>query len=215
MDRLLEWNLHNKVLTITVDNDKTNNVALRLSRDRLKNTLSCNGVFFHVRRGAHIINLVVQNGLKTITKAIEKVRLSVKYLTMSPQMSEKFYHVAKHVNLKNQKRLSLDCCTRRNSTFIMLDNALRYKLTFSRFALVDEKYIHCPSDQKLNHIETLSKCLKHFHEATQLLSGTKYPTCNLLFEEFCESQLLLIEWQKSSDDTIVAMAFEMKKFDKY
>ena len=72
------------------------------------------------------------------------MRLSVKYLTMSPQMSEKFYHVAKHVNLKNQKRLSLDCCTRWNSTFIMLDNALKYKLAFSRFALINDKYIHCP-----------------------------------------------------------------------
>ena len=39
MDRLLEWNLHDKVLTITVDNDKANDVALRLARDRLKNTL--------------------------------------------------------------------------------------------------------------------------------------------------------------------------------
>ena len=66
-----------------------------------------------------------------------------------------------------------------------------------------------------DHIETLSKCLKHFHEATQLFSGTKYPTCNLLFEEFCEIRLLLIEWQKSSDDTIMTMAYEMKKFDKY
>ena len=89
------------MLTVTVDNDKANDVALRLARDRLKNTLPYNGIFFHVRCGAHIINLVVQSGLKTITKAIEKVRLSVKYLTMSPQMSEKFYHVAKHVNLKN------------------------------------------------------------------------------------------------------------------
>ena len=111
MNCLLEWNLHDKVLTVTVDNDKTNKVALRLARDRLKNSLPCNGIFFHVRCGANTTNLVVQSDLKTITKVIERVRLSVKYLTISPQMSEKFYHVANQVNLENQKRLSLDCCT--------------------------------------------------------------------------------------------------------
>ena len=55
-----------------------------------------------------------------------------------------------------------------------------------------------------------------FHEATKLPAGTKCPTCNLLFEEFCEILLLLIDYLKNRDDTIVAMNFAMKrKFDKY
>ena len=93
---------------------------------------------------------------------------------------------------------------------------MKYKLVFSRSALRDDKYVHCLLDQEWSHIDTLSKCLKHLYEAANLLSVIKYLKCNFLFEEFCEIQLLLIEWQKSSDDTIVAMAFEMKmKFGKY
>ena len=51
MDCLLEWNPHDKVLTVTINNDTANDVALRLARDRLKNSLPYNGVFFHVRCG--------------------------------------------------------------------------------------------------------------------------------------------------------------------
>ena len=68
--------------------------------------------FFYVRFGAHIINIVVQSDLKIIAKAIEKVRRSVKYFIISPQISKKFYHIANHVNFKSQKRFSLNCCTR-------------------------------------------------------------------------------------------------------
>ena len=62
----------------------------------------------------------------------------------------------------------------------------------------------------------LSECLKHFYDATELLSGSNYVTSNLFFEVFCEIQLLLLEWAKSSDDVVIAMSLAMKsKFDKY
>lgn len=55
-----------------------------------------------------------------------------------------------------------------------------------------------------------------FYESTKLLSGSYYPTANLFFSEFCEINIKIIEWLKSSDGFIASMAQSMKdKFDKY
>ena len=62
----------------------------------------------------------------------------------------------------------------------------------------------------------LCKLLKNFHAITELLSGTSYPTSNLLFKQFCEIKLKIEAWLRNENATIVTMANSMKqKFDKY
>jgi hypothetical protein len=46
----------------------------------MKKTLLCGGKFFHIRCCAHILNLMVQDGLKEIDNALQKIRNSVKYV---------------------------------------------------------------------------------------------------------------------------------------
>jgi hypothetical protein len=36
--------------------------------------------FFHVHCGAHVLNLIVQEGLKVIDKSVSKIREIVKYI---------------------------------------------------------------------------------------------------------------------------------------
>ncbi|KAA8517245.1 hypothetical protein F0562_017503 [Nyssa sinensis] len=64
----IEWGIEDKVSLITVDNAKYNDVALRILKDNftLKKKLSFGGRIFHVRCCAHIINLLVQDGIKEV-----------------------------------------------------------------------------------------------------------------------------------------------------
>lgn len=71
---------------MVVDNATNNDVMVRLLKSWLKekSLLCSNGALFHVRCSAHILNLIVQDGLKVIASLVSKIRDSVRYLKRSP-----------------------------------------------------------------------------------------------------------------------------------
>ncbi|KAH9672546.1 putative AC transposase [Citrus sinensis] len=79
---LCEWGIEKRIFSLIVDNASSNDVCVVMlkSQLRLRNALVCDGNFFHIRCCAHIINLIVQQGLKEIEKEIEKAYESVKYV---------------------------------------------------------------------------------------------------------------------------------------
>ena len=81
----------------------------------------------HMRCAAHILNLIVKDGLEVIKNSIAKIRESVAFWTATPKRVEKFEEIAKHVKVKTEHKLGLDCKTRWNSTYKMLSIALPYK----------------------------------------------------------------------------------------
>ena len=64
-----------------LDNASSNDVSIDMLRTQLinKKALVCNGEFFHLRCCAHILNLVVQDGLKEIDVVVQKICESIKY----------------------------------------------------------------------------------------------------------------------------------------
>jgi BED zinc finger len=71
---LKEWGLERKVLSITMDNaSNMDNLYIMLST-----RLISSGKIFHIRCCAHVLNLIVQSGLKYISEAVKNVRDSVK-----------------------------------------------------------------------------------------------------------------------------------------
>jgi hypothetical protein len=67
-----------KILTITLDNASTNDSYVRVLKQTLniKKILLCKGEFFHLYCCAHILNLIVQDGLKRsliLSKRFERV----------------------------------------------------------------------------------------------------------------------------------------------
>ncbi|KAK4284122.1 hypothetical protein QN277_000994 [Acacia crassicarpa] len=83
-DYLKECEIDDKTLSITLDNASTNDNLQDLLKDRLlmQNNFSlvCNGEFLHVRCCAHILNLIVQEGLKVTNSALNKMRESIRYV---------------------------------------------------------------------------------------------------------------------------------------
>lgn len=82
---LLEWGLDN-VFTIIVDHASSNDVPMKEMSKQLSNweTNIMGGEHLHVRCMTHILNLVVQDGLKEIGDSVKRVRQTVKYIKQSP-----------------------------------------------------------------------------------------------------------------------------------
>ena len=68
--------------------------------------------FMHMRYCAHILNLIVQSGLKSIHESIAKVRNAVQYVRASPARFEKFQECVENEKIKVKCLLSLDVPTR-------------------------------------------------------------------------------------------------------
>ncbi|KAJ4733644.1 Zinc finger BED domain-containing protein DAYSLEEPER [Rhynchospora pubera] len=120
-----------------------------------------------------------------------------------------------NVNAPNKKP-AWDVETRWNSTYLMLELALQLKEAINRYALYDNNFGSCPNDVDWEHVEAVACHLKVFYDVTNKLSGTKYPTLNIFFPEYCEVYLTLIKMSKSDYPFVVNMSKEMyKKWDKY
>ena len=108
--------------------------------------------------------------------------------------------------------MKLDCPTRWNSTYPMLDVALMYKSVFSRLQQHESQYKSLPSDSEWDLAATMVEHLKSFYMLTEMFSGTKYPTANLFFPLICKMKMSINGWRTSNNLAIRIMA---DKFEKY
>ena len=88
---LLKWGI-DRLFTNTTDNASSNEVAIDYVKKKTKERDSSilGGEFMHMRCCAHILNLIVQNGLKSIHESIAKVQNAVRYVRASLARFEKF-----------------------------------------------------------------------------------------------------------------------------
>lgn len=132
-----------KVFTLTVDNATANRTIQDILKDRLNldDNLVCKGEFFHLRCCAHILNLIVQDSLDIISSELTKIRENFKYVKGS---TSRRFALAECVEGVSEVVMSLDVQHRWNSTYLMIEKALKYQRTLNRFQVVDQTYKHCP-----------------------------------------------------------------------
>lgn len=183
----------------------------------LRNDLLCGGEFFHVRCSAHILNLIVQDGLKVISESLRKIRESIKYVTASESREILFGKCVDSVGLDLKAGLILDVQTRWNSTYKMLDRAIKYRAAFANLKKIDGKsYKFFPTDDEWNRAKAICDFLEPFDEITRLMSGSTYPTSNLYFMQVWKIQNWLKSNEASRDENVRSMIIPMmEKFDKY
>lgn len=214
---LLDWNLDRKLSTLTVDNCTTNDAMIEVILEKIPpNSLILEGKLFHMRCCAHILNLVVRDGLDLIHDCIEKIRSSVSFWTATPKRDEKFVEAARQLKVPSTKKLALDCKTRWNSTFLMLNTSLIYKGVFPRLKQREALYKRVPTEEEWSKVRNICSKLEMFFDATELFSGTLYPTINIFFSHICQIKLAIDEWIGVDEIDVKIMASKMKvKFDKY
>ncbi|WCJ37927.1 Zinc finger BED domain-containing protein RICESLEEPER 2 [Euphorbia peplus] len=131
---LLEWGISG-VFTVTVDNSISNDTAIAYLKKKFVNWEGCIGncKYLHMRCIAHILNLVVVEGLKELIEPIKKIRNVVRYIRQSPARLKKFKECIEAEKIPDKNLLCLDVCTRWNSTYLMLDTAQKFEKAFERY----------------------------------------------------------------------------------
>ncbi|XP_074293217.1 zinc finger BED domain-containing protein RICESLEEPER 2-like [Silene latifolia] len=148
--KLKEWDIQRKIFIITLDNARCNDNM----QDLLMNSLSlhspipCDGEYFHVRCAPHILNLIVQDGLKVIYSGVRKLRMVVGHIVGSERRLLKFKGSALALGVDTSKKLCLDCVTRWNSTYNMLERAIPYRnYLLTRYENCNDSYLKDMADR--------------------------------------------------------------------
>lgn len=217
---LLDWNIDRKLSTLTLDNCSTNDLVVamlsvlvnRFSPD----SLLLGGRFLHMRCAAHILNLIVKDGLDAIGDSIDRIRESVYYWTATPKRVEKFEETARQLHINSKKKLAHDVKTRWNSTYSMLSSALIYKSVFPRLKQCDSAYKSLPTEHDWLLASEICDRLEFFYVLTEMFSATSCPTANKIFIYICEIRLKIDCWLDSEYTAVKLMAKKMiEKFKKY
>ena len=217
---LTEWKVDKKIFSITLDNASSNDTCV----EHLKSTLDvhgsllCGGEFFHVRCSAHILNLIVQDGMKICGDAVSKIREGIKFLRKSESRMVKFKECLEDIEgLEYTTALCLDVPTRWNSLYAMLASAIPYKKAFEMYKVKEAGFReYCPSSDEWRRTEKICDFLLPFYQTTKLMSGTSYPTSNLYFLQVWQIQLILMNSLKNDEVLIRNMGEKMMiKFKKY
>ncbi|GBC43231.1 zinc finger BED domain-containing protein RICESLEEPER 2-like [Rhizophagus irregularis DAOM 181602=DAOM 197198] len=172
---LVDFDLKQKIISITTDNGSNMVVACRL----LKNDFDIQTPaldFIHSRCICHILNLAVNAGLKHVENLIKKLRKIVKRVRRTQLYLEELERLAIAAN-HTFKHPILDVKTRWNSVFLMAERALILKddllIIKSRHQPLQDIWLNEREWEKIEHLVNL---LSQFHIATAELSTQTYPT---------------------------------------
>ena len=138
---LRAWGI-DSISTLIVDNASSNSGTIKfletVTKDWKRTILDHK--FLHIRCCAHILNLIVGDGLKERESSIAKVHEVVRYVKSSPNRFQIFKDFVKTLGIESKSLLCLDVATKWNSTYIMLENAVKFEKAFLRMDFEDEGY---------------------------------------------------------------------------
>ncbi|CAK8562111.1 unnamed protein product [Lathyrus sativus] len=144
----IDWGIEKKVFTITLDNASINDVMQQILKSQLalQNWLLHKGEFFHVRCSAHSLNLIMQDGLKVASGALQKIKKRIKHVKGLESGVVKFKQCIYMVgNIDVSSGLVTNVPTRWNSTYLMLKSSLKCQRAFENLHCYDENYTSNPS----------------------------------------------------------------------
>ncbi|XP_060957925.1 zinc finger BED domain-containing protein RICESLEEPER 2-like [Cannabis sativa] len=187
-----------------------------------------NGKMLHMRCVCHIINLIVGDGLKDVHTSISSIRNVVRYVRSSPARLQKFKEYVADENIESKSLLCLDVQTRWNSTYLMLEAALKFQKAFERLE-DDESYSNYfsdgfnekridgpPSDDDWANAKVFVRFLNTFYTLTLKFSGSLYSTSNLYLDRISDVHRQLKSLVNCQDPILSKMAGNMhNKFNKY
>ncbi|XP_052118519.1 zinc finger BED domain-containing protein RICESLEEPER 2-like [Arachis duranensis] len=122
---------------------------------------------------AHILNLVVNDGLKDMYSSINKIRNAVRYVRTSPSRMDRFKSCIKEARIQDCSCVQLDVPTRWNSTYIMLDSALKFQKAFKRLSERDAEFVMMqggiPKNEDWDNARCFMSSLKTWADSNDIL----------------------------------------------
>ncbi|WVZ09209.1 hypothetical protein V8G54_013739 [Vigna mungo] len=173
---------------------------------------------------AHILSLIVKDGLKEIKDSISKIRGAVKYVKSSPTRFARFKGCVEQEGISYQGIVCLDVETRWNSTYLMLEASLKYKDAFVLLDMQDTKFGiemaksngGVPLEEDWEYARSILPFLKIFYDSTLRISGSSYVTSHMYMNEVFGIGKRIRQYSESGDVSIKLMAMRMKgKYEKY
>ncbi|XP_019194886.1 PREDICTED: zinc finger BED domain-containing protein RICESLEEPER 2-like [Ipomoea nil] len=209
------------VFSVTVDNASSNDTAMGFLKKKLVSwgSSTVREKYLHMRCIAHILNLVVQDGLKDCDSSVKKVREVVRYVRNSPARLKKFKDLADWLSIEQRSSLCLDVPTRWNSTYLMLQSALTYQKVFesleSDCSFKSNLGNSIPDFMDWKSVGSLVQLLKCFYDMTIRISDSLYVTSNTFFTGISDLYCL-VKGMVEVGGAVGVMGKNMKtKFEKY
>ncbi|GES86439.1 zinc finger BED domain-containing protein RICESLEEPER 2-like [Rhizophagus clarus] len=185
---LTEFNLLEKTLALTTDNESAMVVCGRIIAEELTRELNDQS-FRHYRCSAHILNLAAQQGIKIIDDEVVKIRELMKKIKHSTLRCDRLRELCSIENLTYYKP-QLDVETRWNSTYYMIVKFQKMLRPIEMLAATDQdikKFV--PDAQGWIKINDTLTLLEPLEKATVLLSASSYPTISDYWEVVDSSTL--------------------------
>lgn len=212
---LADWGIKRKLFTLTLDNASNNTAAVACFKENQDHGLLRGGRDFHVRCCAHILNILVQDGLLIIRNGIAKIRDLYRHINFSPSRIQAFNGIATTFDLPEKAGLAVDTSNRWDSTFTMLEEALTYRTVLNSYPS-DSNEVAAPSDEEWTAAEGIGAFFKAFAEATKIVSADRKPTTHLFLQVVLCVCRALRDWYWQTNEYVKGMARAMSvKFDKY
>ncbi|KAA0049761.1 zinc finger BED domain-containing protein RICESLEEPER 2-like [Cucumis melo var. makuwa] len=136
----------------------------------------------------------------------------------SPARFLKFKKCIELEKIACKSYVCLDVPTRWNSTYMMLEAAVKFEKAFDRLEDEDASYRHdmSPNKEDWTNARMLIRFLKVFYDVTLKISGSLYTTSNLVFHQITVVLNCIRLNAGSANALSVGMANNMKaKFEKY
>ena len=120
------YSIVNQIISLTTDNASNNNLGISLLKDYMQTELYIEKRLFHLPCFEHVLNLCVQQGIATISDTLKNLRNICSAMKVSSKQKQILEETS--IPLKQSYyKLKRDTNVRWNSTYIMIERALKLK----------------------------------------------------------------------------------------
>ncbi|KAK8999778.1 hypothetical protein V6N11_065275 [Hibiscus sabdariffa] len=130
----------------------------------------------------HVINLIVQEGVKNASVFFDRVRVVVRYIRASPLRMKRFYDRAKEELVDTKAHLHM-----------RLNVAAKYELAFDSYARDDNSFFldltvgdEIPTFDDWENVQRIVNILHPFYDLTLKVFGSLHVTANYFWETLIE-----------------------------
>ncbi|CAM8880169.1 unnamed protein product [Rhodiola kirilowii] len=215
-EELIAWHIQHKVFSITLDNASNNDSLVNLLPEYLM-LADVSKQLFHIRCCAHILNLIVQDGLSTLSAPIEKITAIVRSMNSRNKRHEIWVHACKDLGL-GKKNIDIDVPLRWNSTHDLLVTALKYKSALHRYALIVNESrnvnLEIPNENDWLVADLICNFLSIFNSSTKTCCNVYTPTSSRVIPCLVDIYQNFTAYSAYSGFQTALNAMKLK-FDKY